>query len=255
MYGYAPNIFGIAAVPDTPVTDLSSWLADRTLHTELIRQHLLRAKQRMKKSADLHRSERQFHLGDWVYLKLQPYVQSSVADRSHHKLAFRFFGPYRVIGKVGTVAYRLELPPSSSVHPVFHVSQLKKAVGAHQSVTAKPPSATTIWSVPERIIQRRLLRQGTSSILQGLIKWSHLSESLATWEELEALRQQFPRALVWEHLGAQGGGSVSGDPADGMTTTKEEGEAGTAEAQEDAGRKPRSKKKNMRLFGPEWKNE
>jgi hypothetical protein len=209
----------------------------------------------MKKSADLHRSERQFHPDDWVYLKLQPYIQSSVVDHSHHKLAFRFFGPYRVIGKVGTVAYRLELPPSSSVHPVFHVSQLKKAVGAHQSVTAKPPSATAIWSVPERIIQRRLLRQGTSSILQGLIKWSHLSESLATWEELEALRQQFPRALVWEHLGAQGGGSVSGDPADGMTTTKEEGEAGTAEAQEDAGRKPRSKKKNMRLFGPEWKNE
>jgi hypothetical protein len=93
MYGYAPNIFSIAAVPDTPVTDLSSWLADWTLHTELIRQHLLRAKQRMKKSADLHRSERQFHPDDWVYLKLQPYIQSSVVDHSHHKLAFRFFGP------------------------------------------------------------------------------------------------------------------------------------------------------------------
>jgi hypothetical protein len=170
-------------------------------------------------------------------------------------LAFRFFGPYRVIGKVGTMTYRLELPPSSSIHPVFHVSQLKKAVGAHQSVNDEPPSDTDIWSVPERIIQQRLLRQGTSSVLQGLIKWSNLPESLATWEELEALRQQFPRALVWEHPGAQGGGSVSGDPADGMTTTKEEGEAGTAEAQEDAGRKPRSKKKNVRLFGPEWKNE
>jgi hypothetical protein len=104
------------------------------------------------------------------------------------------------------VAYRLELPPSSSIHPVFHVSQLKKAVGAHHSVTAEPPSDTAIWSVPERIIQRRLLHQGTSSVMQGLIKWSNLLESLATWEELEALRQQFPRTLVWEHLGAQGGG-------------------------------------------------
>jgi hypothetical protein len=44
MYGYAPNIFGIAAIPDTPVTDLSSWLADRNINTKLIRQHLLRAK-------------------------------------------------------------------------------------------------------------------------------------------------------------------------------------------------------------------
>jgi hypothetical protein len=134
----------------------------------------------MKKSADLHRSERQFQLDDWVYLKLQPYVQSSVADRSHHKLAFRFFSPYKVIGKVGTVAYRLELPPSSSIHPVFHVSQLKKAAGTHHSVTAEPPFAIAIWSVPECIIQRLLLRQGTSSILQGLIKWSNLPESLAT---------------------------------------------------------------------------
>lgn len=48
----------------------------------------------MKKNADLHRSERQFQLHDWVYLKLQPYVQSSMADRAHHKLAFKFFGPY-----------------------------------------------------------------------------------------------------------------------------------------------------------------
>ena len=135
------------------------------LHTELIRQQLLRAKQWMKKTADLCRSERQFQLNDWVYLKLQPYVQSSLADRSHHKLAFRFFGPYRVIAKIGTVAYRFELPPSSSIHPVFHVSQLKKAVGAHQSVTAEPPSDLAIWSVPERIIQRRLLRKGTSSVL------------------------------------------------------------------------------------------
>ena len=60
MYGYAPTAFGIAAALDAPVTDLSSWLADRNLNTELIRQHLLRAKQRMKKSSDLHRSERQF---------------------------------------------------------------------------------------------------------------------------------------------------------------------------------------------------
>jgi len=209
MYGYAPGAFGIEPVQNAPVTDLSSWLADRSLNSELIKQHLLRAKQRMKKNADLHRSEHKFEIHDWVYLKLQPYVQSSLADRSHHKLAFRFFGPYRVVAKVGSVAYRLELPPSSQVHPVFHVSQLKKAVGAHHTITALPPSDSAMWSVPEAILQRRLLRQGTSSIMQGLIKWSHLPESLATWEQLEDLRQQFPRARIWVHPGAQEPGSVS----------------------------------------------
>lgn len=77
----------------------------------------------MKKQADCHHSEHQFQLNDWVYLKLQPYVQSSLTYRSHHKLAFRIFGPYQIIAKAGTVAYRLELLPSSLIHPIIHVSQ------------------------------------------------------------------------------------------------------------------------------------
>lgn len=103
-----------------------------------------------------------------------------MADRAHHKLAFKFFGPYRVIAKVGTVAYRRELSPSSAIHPTFHVSQLKKAVGAPHAVTTELPSESAIWSVPERILQQRLLRKGTTSVVQGLIKWSELPESLAT---------------------------------------------------------------------------
>jgi hypothetical protein len=75
-----------------------------------------------------------------VYVKIQPYVQSSLAQRSNQKLSFKFFGPYRILERIGSVAYCLELPVSSSVHPVFHVSQLKKSVGAQHSVTAVPPS-------------------------------------------------------------------------------------------------------------------
>jgi hypothetical protein len=51
--------------------------------TEVIKQHLHRAKNRVKKQADEHRSERVFQSDDWVFLKLQPYVQSLLADRSH----------------------------------------------------------------------------------------------------------------------------------------------------------------------------
>lgn len=83
LYGYPPRHFGIATSSDAPVTDLKTWLADRELMTEVIRQHLNRAKQRMKKQADMHRSERQFQLDDLVYVKLQPYVQSSLAQRSN----------------------------------------------------------------------------------------------------------------------------------------------------------------------------
>lgn len=60
MYDYPPRHFGVSIDQDQPVTDLDSWLRDRELNSELIRQHLLWAKQRMKKQVDLHRSERQF---------------------------------------------------------------------------------------------------------------------------------------------------------------------------------------------------
>lgn len=62
--------------------------------SELIQQHLHRAKHQMKKQVDARHSERTFQLNEWFFLKLQPYVQSSVADRAHQKLAFKFFGPF-----------------------------------------------------------------------------------------------------------------------------------------------------------------
>jgi hypothetical protein len=88
----------------------------------------------MKSQADKNRVERQFSVGDMVFLKIQPYVQSSLAPRANQKLAFRFFGPFLVVAKVGAVAYKLGLPSSSSVHPVFHISQLKKAIPSAVSV-------------------------------------------------------------------------------------------------------------------------
>jgi hypothetical protein len=71
----------------------------------------------MKRQADKKRSERVFAVRDMVFLKLQPYIQSSLAPRSNQKLAFKFFGPFEVIARVGQVAYKLRLPASSSIHP------------------------------------------------------------------------------------------------------------------------------------------
>jgi hypothetical protein len=229
--------------------DLDSWIQERQLMTDLIRQHLLRAKARMAKSANLNRSERQFAVGDWVFLKLQPYVQSSIAARANHKLSFKFFGPFQVTAKVGTVAYRLALPASSSVHPVFHVSQLKKAVGPHQSITATPPEPDIQWSFPVAILQRRTLTTGVSSKTQGLIRWSHLPDSLATWEDLVPLQQTFPRAPVWGQPGSPGGEDVT--TVKEMDTLKEH-EDGPCEDGPPVTRPRRKVKPNPKTSGPSW---
>lgn len=83
--------FGLVNMGESTVPDIQVWLQERAHMNEILHQQLVRAQQRMKNQADKHRSERQFAVGDQVYLKLQPYVQMSVAHRSCHKLSFRYF--------------------------------------------------------------------------------------------------------------------------------------------------------------------
>jgi len=247
LYGFAQQQFGLHAADDSPISDLPEWLHDRELMTDLIKQHLHRAKQRMKKQAGENRSEREFQVEDWVFLKLQPYVQSSLAAHSNQKLAFKYFGPFRIIERIGSVAYKLELPASSSIHPVFHVSQLKKAMGAHHIVEKLLPPSSVRWSIPEKILQHRTIIKG-SPVRQGLVKWSQLPSSLSTWKDLEYLRQQFPRAAVWGHPGAQEGGDVS-IPSHGPAQDKLLGSSASAE---EGGHMKRPRVKSTRVFGSEW---
>lgn len=78
-----------------------------------------------------------------VFIKLQPYRQTSVALRKNLKLASKFYIPYRVVKKISPVAYELQLPSESQIHLVFYVSQLKKKLGpnifpAKDSPLSKP---------------------------------------------------------------------------------------------------------------------
>ena len=85
----------------------------------------------MKQQVDQHRSKCTFQVGDMVFLHLQPYKQSSLKLKGHQKLAPKFYGPYKVLQNIGSVAYKLELPHYSHIHPIFHVSCLKKVIGSN----------------------------------------------------------------------------------------------------------------------------
>jgi hypothetical protein len=128
---------------------------------------------------------------------LQPYVQLSLAPRANQKLGFKFFGSYAVLEKIGKVAYKLYLPATSLVHSVFHVSQLKKALDSNVQVTDSLRSELTEFQVSEKILQRRLINRVVKYVIQVLVKWSSLPISLATWEDMDVLRQRFPGASAW----------------------------------------------------------
>ena len=243
LYGYTPKHFGVDANAACPVPSLAQWMQDKTVMSELVQQHLSRAQLRMKKQADQGRSERSFAVGDQVFLKLQPYVQSSLAPRANQKLAFKYFGPFSIVAKVGTVAYRLQLPASSSIHPVFHVSQLKKAVGPAVQVSQLPGEMVDI-QVPEAILQRRLDSEGKSQVL---VKWSAMPESLATWEDAIALRHNFPFAPAWGQAVSLPGGNVR------MDAPKQGDKRARVPADVETRRGTRARKASVKVFGPDWR--
>ena len=100
---------------------------------QVLRDNLTRAQNRMKQQADQHRVEREFEVADWVFLILQPYKKLSLKKQGNNKLAPKFYGPYQIIRKISPVAYELKLPDKSRIHNVFHVSNLKKLLGQHQT--------------------------------------------------------------------------------------------------------------------------
>jgi hypothetical protein len=156
LYGHSPRHFGVIDPADCAVADLSEWLQDRQDTMALLQQHLQRARQHMKATADKKRTDRVFAVGDWVYLKLQPYVQRTLATRSNPKLAFRYFGPFQVLQRVGATSYKLELPESCKIHPVIHVTQLRQAVPPSASVHAELPAPAAAVPEPVAVLETRL---------------------------------------------------------------------------------------------------
>ena len=64
-----------------------------------------------------------------MFVKLQPYRQTSVVGHSNQKLSMRYFGPFKILEHIGPIAYRLQLPDTARIQPMFRISLLKKCEG------------------------------------------------------------------------------------------------------------------------------
>lgn len=164
-----------------------------------LRSQLLAAQNRMKMQANKHRSERVFQQGDWFWLKLQPYKQSTLQVRSNQKLAKRYCGPFQIMEKVGQVAYRLRLSPDIKIHDVIHVSQLKAFHGDPPLVTSVPqwlktPTAVTS-PVPDFILDHRMVKVHNAAQVQYLVRWKGAQVYEDSWEIAEAFATRFPQVV------------------------------------------------------------
>ena len=111
---------------ETAVEAVAQDLITRDEALKQLKFHLQRAQDRMLKFANHYRKPTEIKVGDEVYLKIRPHKQQSMPTRINPKLAARYYGLFKVIAEIGQVAYRLQLPEAAQIHPVFHVSQLKK---------------------------------------------------------------------------------------------------------------------------------
>nr|KYP37409.1 Retrotransposable element Tf2 [Cajanus cajan] len=140
LYGRPPPTT-IDLFPDfaPKVSSVSTILQEHKAILSVVKYHLHRARQRMKIEADKHRIDAHFAVGDWVWVRLQPYRQTTVHRRSSQKLSKRFYGLFKIRQRIGMVVYALELPESSRIHPVFHVSKLRPFVGEDPLSQFRPP--------------------------------------------------------------------------------------------------------------------
>ena len=125
---------------------------------------------------------------------MQLYKQTSLKVEHCQKLAPKFYGPYTVLKRVGQVAYQLALPSHSKLHPVFHVSCLKKVIGTRCQIQTNLPELAeegSIWLQPEEVLDKRERHLRQRTIMDVLVQWKDMTPEDATWEPTTIL-QQFP---------------------------------------------------------------
>ena len=199
LYEYPPPLLQHLPVPMDTTQEVipDSSVLDNMI--TLLQQNLSKAQKRMKKYADAKRTERQFEVGDLVYLKMRSYREMALGLGNPPKLSPRWYGPFKVIKIVGKVSYQLLLPERCKLHDVFHVSHLKKHTGLNAVPHPKLPLVTEDGKIkfqPVAVLQRRIVPRSAGdydvAVPQWLVHWELMTEDEATWEDASFIQQHFP---------------------------------------------------------------
>jgi hypothetical protein len=118
-----------------------------------------------------------------------------VERRVSQKLSPRFYGPFEVQERIGSVAYKLKLSPGAKIHPVFHVSLLKKKLGTNNTCYPHLPPvvdpSNPRW-FPAKILARGLFKRGNAPVTKWLIQWMGAAAEDATWELASDILLRYP---------------------------------------------------------------
>ncbi|WMV09970.1 hypothetical protein MTR67_003355 [Solanum verrucosum] len=113
------------------------------------------------------------------------------------KLSPRYIRPYRIVKRVGNVAYELELPQElAAVHPVFHISMLKKSIGDPSLIIPTENiginDSLSYEEIPVQILDRQVRRLRTKDVASVKVLWRNQLVEEATWEAEEEMKKRYP---------------------------------------------------------------
>jgi hypothetical protein len=178
-YGFHPQIDSLPRI-ESPLTSVEDFVKHIQKVQEDTKSSLTKAAEDMKRFYDRHRAKTpEYEVGQKVLLD-----NSNLAlDRPTRKLAERRSGPFKIIERIGTHAYRLELPLSwKSVHPVFHVSLLNPYHEDPENPNFTNPPPDIIEGEPEYEVEAILGSKFVRNKLQFLVKWKNYPDSENSWE-------------------------------------------------------------------------
>jgi hypothetical protein len=192
VYGRTPPALVDYVSGSTTLQAVEATLMERDEILQILKQKLLRAQENMKLIAAKKRIPHEFKEGDLVFVKLRPYRQNSVVGRRIHKLSKRFYGPYKIAKAIGEVAFKLELPTTSKIHPVFHASQLKPCFDTTVTPLNIPLNNEGNRPVIQPLAVIDWKQNAADGLTQVLIQWDGLFPEDATWEDYEDIRTTYP---------------------------------------------------------------
>ncbi|WMV25481.1 hypothetical protein MTR67_018866 [Solanum verrucosum] len=154
------------------------------------------AQSHQKSYTDGMRRELEFEIDDWVYLKVSP-MNGIMRFGKKGKLSPRYIGPYKISKRIGKVAYELELPQDlAAVHPIFHVSMLKKCMGDTSLIIPTEDigikDSLSYEEVPVKILDRQVCKLRTREVASVKILWRNQFVEEATWEAEEDMKKRYP---------------------------------------------------------------
>ncbi|XP_009786585.1 uncharacterized protein [Nicotiana sylvestris] len=163
---------------------------------KIIKERLKTAQSRQKSYSDVRRRDLEFKGDDWIFLNVSP-IKGVMRFGKKGKLSPRYVEPYIIIQRIGQVDYRLELPLEISlVHPMFHVSMLKKVVGYPTLIvsveTIKVSEELAYEEIPVAILDRQVRKLRTKDIASVKVLLRNQQVEEATWEAEEEIKKKYP---------------------------------------------------------------